>query len=279
MPASLAPRAPDSTGGRPRKRGGVLGWVEGIGNFTTRIVREVGEMVILLALAIAHLFRPPLRARNHLAMMEFIGVGSLFIVVLTGTFTGMVFAAQSMYAFGLFGAEALVGPTVTLALTRELAPVLTGLMVTGRAGSAVATELGTMRVSEQIDALETMAVNPIQFLVTPRIVAGIVMVPILTIVFNIVGVIGCYLVAVVFSGQASGTFIEQTRYFVDAWDILSGVIKGAVFGMLIFLIACHRGYTASGGAKGVGQATTQAVVTASIIIFVVDYLLTVVLYL
>lgn len=236
-------------------------------------------MVSLLLFAMLWLVRPPYRLRNHLAMMEFVGVGSLFIVVLTGTFTGMVFAAQSMYAFGLFGADALVGPTVTLALTRELAPVLTGLMVTGRAGSAVATELGTMRVSEQIDALKTMAVNPVQYLVAPRVLAGIVMVPILTVVFTVVGVLGAYLVTVVWGGQASGTFIEQTRYYVDAYDILSGVIKGAVFGMLIFLIACYKGYNAAGGAKGVGQATTQAVVVASITIFVVDYLLTIMLLL
>ncbi len=250
-----------------------------IGNRTTGLLHELGSMVAMLVSAVFWLVRPPYRWRNHLAMMEFIGVGSLFIVVLTGTFTGMVFAAQSMYAFGMFGAESLVGPTVTISLARELAPVLTALMVTGRAGSAVATEIGTMRVSEQIDALETMAVEPIQYLVAPRILAGIIMVPALTVVFNIVGVFGAYFVSVVWEGQAPGTFIQQTQYYVDPYDVLSGVIKAGVFGLLIFLIACYKGFTAEGGAKGVGQATTQAVVAASITIFIVDYVLTVMLFL
>jgi len=236
-------------------------------------------MVSLLANAVVWGFRPPFRFGLLVAQAESIGVGSLFIVALTGFFTGMVFAEQSNYAFGLFGAEGLTGATVTMSLTRELGPVLTALMVTGRSGSAMTTELGTMRVTEQIDALTTMAVNPIQYLVVPRIVASVLMLPVLAMVFNVVGFIGAYGVSVTFGDQSAGSFLDRTRYLVDPIDIWSGIVKATVFGLVIALVACYRGVYAKGGSKGVGLATTEAVVTASIAIFIIDYFLTLLLIL
>ena len=255
----------------------VVDFVNRVGFRVLGFFEQVGGIVSLLISSAAWAVRPPYRVLNVLGQAEFIGVGSLFIVVLTGTFTGMVFSEQSNYAFRMFGAEGLTGPTVALSLARELAPVLTALMVTGRAGSAMTTELGTMRVTEQIDALETMAVNPIQYLVVPRVVATTIMVPALTMVFNTVGMFGSYIVTVILGGQSGGTFIERTRYRVDPIDIWSGIIKAAVFGLTIALIACYKGYYAKGGSKGVGKATTEAVVAGSVMIFILDYFLTLLL--
>jgi phospholipid/cholesterol/gamma-HCH transport system permease protein len=257
--------------------GAVVDLVSRIGSRVIFFFEEIGAMVQLLIESTGWVIRPPYRVMNVLSQMEFIGVGSLFIVVLTGTFTGMVFAEQSNYAFGLFGAQGLTGPTVTLSLTRELAPVLTALMVTGRAGSAITTELGTMRVTEQIDALVTMAVNPVQYLVVPRLLASTIMVPVLTMVFNGVGFFGAYVVTCVFGGQDVGTFISRTQYRVDPSDIWSGMVKALVFGVVIALIACYKGYYAKGGSKGVGRATTEAVVLTSVAIFILDYFITLLL--
>jgi phospholipid/cholesterol/gamma-HCH transport system permease protein len=244
-----------------------LGFIEGL-----------GECLILLFDAILWLFRPPFRSRLFFQSMEFVGVGSLFIVILTGTFTGMVFSVQTVYAFRLFNAETLVGSTVALALTRELSPVLTSLMVTGRVGSAMATELGTMRVTEQIDALATLAVNPVQYLVTPRITASIIMLPILTMFCNIVGIAGAYYVSVNLLDIDAGMFVDKIRYYVQGWDIISGLIKSAVFGLILSLTGCYKGMTAEGGARGVGMATTKSVVYSSVIILIVDYFLTILLF-
>ena len=255
----------------------IRAFFESIGESVLTFFASLGGMMTLLFQAVAWGIRPPYRFGLFIAQAESIGVGSLFIVGLTGLFTGMVFAEQSNYAFGLFGAEGLTGATVTLSLTRELAPVLTALMVTGRSGSAMTSELGTMRVTEQIDALTTMAVNPIQYLVVPRVVAATLMVPALCMAFNVIGTLGAYGVCVVFGDQSAGTFIDRTRYLVDPIDIWSGAVKATVFGLVIALIACYRGYYATGGSKGVGLATTEAVVTASISIFILDYFLTVLL--
>jgi phospholipid/cholesterol/gamma-HCH transport system permease protein len=224
------------------------------------------------------MFRPPFRWRIYLQQLEFVGVGSLVIVLLTGAFTGMVFAVQSAYAFSLFNAEGYVGVTVALALTRELAPVLTGLMVTGRVGSSIATEIGTMGVTEQIDALRSMAVNPVQYLVSPRLFASIVMLPILTLLFSLVGIVGAWVVAVLGLGLDEGVFRRRILDAMDPWDVWSGLIKAAIFGLIMTAIASHAGYTASGGARGVGMATTKAVVYSSVAVLVSDYLLTVIMY-
>ncbi len=224
------------------------------------------------------MFRPPYRFKQLFLAMEFVGVGSLFIVLLTGLFTGAVFALQGAVAFRLFNAESLVGPTVGLSLARELSPVLTGLMVTGRAGSGIATELGTMRVTEQIDALYTMAVNPVQYLVVPRFIAGLVMVPLLSILFTLIGMCGCYFVGVVLLGIDEGIFIAKVRWFVDPRDLMSGLIKACVFGGILTMVGCYKGFNASGGARGVGIATTQSVVVSSILILVADYFLTAIMF-
>ncbi|MFN0063369.1 MAG: MlaE family ABC transporter permease [Myxococcaceae bacterium] len=245
--------------------------VEEIGKVAIGAVRTVGDVVLLLGQVLRLGFKRPFRVWNVFAQLDFVGAGSIFIVALTGVFTGMVFAQQSARAFELFDAESLVGPTVALALTRELAPVFSALMVTMRAGSAMATELGTMRVTEQVDALETMAVNPIQYLLVPRVLAGLIAVPLLTLVFDAAGLSGAYFVSVVVKGISAGTFITRTRQWLDTEDVVEGLVKAAVFGVTIALIACYRGFNATGGAKGVGQATTQAMVASALGIFILDY--------
>ncbi len=242
------------------------------------VVEGFGTGLILLGQTLFWLFRPPFRARLFVQQMEFIGAGSTFIVLLTGLFTGMVFAVQTIQTFRLFNAETLVGSVVALALMRELAPVLTALMVTGRVGSAIATELGTMRVTEQIDALSTMAVHPVQYLVVPRVVAAVIMLPVLTAFCDLVGIGGAYYVSVHLMGVDGGMFLDKIQMYADRWDVVSGLIKAAVFGLILTLVACHKGLNATGGARGVGQATTRTVVLSSILILVVDYFLTLLLY-
>ena len=241
----------------------IIGFLEGLGG-VTRMGAE----------AFAYTFAPPFRVRLMFQQMDFVGVGSLLIIVITGFFTGAVFTLQSNLAFRMFGAEGLTGATVALSLTRELSPVLTGLMVAGRAGSAMAAEIGSMRVSEQIDALEVMAVNPIQYLVTPRLWAGILMVPALTMTYDVVGMTGSWLVGVHYLGIDPNTFWSRVWQYVDPSDIYNGLIKAAVFGAIIAVVGSHRGYNTSGGAAGVGQATTRSVVISSVAILISDYFIT-----
>ena len=252
--------------------------VEAIGNAAIGMVEELGQMAIMLVESFIWAFRPPYRLRIWFEALEEVGVGSLFIVLLTGMFTGLVMAYQSHYAFSLFNAETLVGGTVAISLARELAPVLAGLMVAGRTGSSMTTELGTMRVTEQIDAMAVMAVNPIQYLVTPRVFATILMMPVLTMLFNLIGIVSAYLLAVHVLDVDPGIFIQKIKDFVDIDDLYKSGIKAAAFGMAIALVGCYKGFYASGGAKGVGEATTSSVVTASVAILMIDYALTVVLW-
>jgi phospholipid/cholesterol/gamma-HCH transport system permease protein len=252
--------------------------IENFGKGAISVVSEIGGVVTMLVLVLMWAFRRPFRPHNHFAQLDFVGVGSIFIVVLTGLFTGMVFAQQSSRAFELFDAESLVGPTVALTITRELAAVFSALMVTMRAGSAMCTELGTMRVTEQVDALETMAVNPVQYLLVPRVFAGLTMVPMLTMLFDTAGLSGAYFVAVVVKGISAGTFLARTRQWLEPADIFEGLIKGALFGLTVALICCYKGYNASGGAKGVGQATTEAMVASALSIFVLDFIVGVVMH-
>jgi phospholipid/cholesterol/gamma-HCH transport system permease protein len=206
--------------------------------------------------------------------MEFVGVHSLLVVLITGTFTGMVLALQSSYGFKKFGAEGLIGVIVTLSMTRELGPVLTSLMVTGRAGSAMAAEIGTMRVTEQIDALTVMALNPIKYLVAPRVVASFLMLPVLTVISDFLGVVGGYIVGVKMLGVNEGAFMNRIEKSVDLADIYNGLVKAAVFGLILSIISCYKGYNTRGGAEGVGRATTEAVVLSSVTILISDYVLT-----
>lgn len=251
---------------------------ESIGNWAGMIVSSAGGMALMLFQAIMWMFIPPLKVRNIFKQMEFVGVKSLFVVVLTGAFTGAVMALQSYNALKRFGAESLVGPTVALSMARELGPVLTGLMVTGRAGSAMATELGTMRVTEQIDALYTMAVNPVKYLVSPRILAGVLMLPVLAIVTDFIGVVGGYVVGVKMLGINSGVYIGRTVDFVKPHDIFDGLIKAAVFGLILSLVACYHGFNTAGGAAGVGDSATKSVVLGCVLILMSDYFLTSVMF-
>jgi phospholipid/cholesterol/gamma-HCH transport system permease protein len=239
-----------------------------------RFLGLLGDHVILAGRALRWLPRRPVRAGNYLEAGEYIGFGSLPIVVLVGAFTGMVTALQSVYAFRLFGLEAFAGGTTGKALAVELAPVLTSLMLAGRAGAGIATELGTMRISEQIDALESMAVNPIQFLVLPRIVAGLLLAPILSLTFFVVGMAGAYFVAVIVEGVDSGQFVSNAKRIIQVVDVIQGMIKAAVFGFAVTLIGCYQGFHASGGGRGVGIGTTRTVVIGSVTVLVLDYFLT-----
>ncbi|HOP34726.1 MAG TPA: ABC transporter permease [Syntrophales bacterium] len=252
--------------------------IDQFGRGVLRSVEEMGSLLLLLLSVLSWMIRPPLKLRLIFKQMEFVGVKSIFVVVLTGTFTGMVMALQGYYGFRMFSAESLVGSTVALGMTRELGPVLTSLMVTARAGSAMAAELGTMRVTEQIDALYVMAANPIKHLIVPRIVASVLMLPLLTIVSDFMGIIGGYFVGVPVLGINEGAFIKNITKYVELSDIYHGLTKAAVFGLILSLIGCYKGFNTRGGAEGVGKATTEAVVLASISILVSDYFLTAIMF-
>jgi phospholipid/cholesterol/gamma-HCH transport system permease protein len=233
----------------------------------------LGEHTMLLGQAIAWLFRPPFRTKLFLEQMEFVGVGSMPIIMLVGFFSGAVAAQQAIAALEIFGQERFVGATVGLSLAQELAPVFTALMITARAGSGMATELGSMRITEQIDALTTFAVNPVQYLVTPRIVASVIMMPVMTMVFNIVGLVGAYLYSIYLKDIDLGQFVEMYKYWTDPKDYVIGGIKALVFGGSLSLAACYQGFNIRGGAKEVGLATTRAVVAGSVSVLVLDYFL------
>jgi len=249
----------------------VFAW---LGKSSIGVVNEMGLMTLLFLEACSWLVRPPWRVRMFFKQMEFVGVNSIFVVILTALFTGMVLALQTYHAFRMFSAESLVGATVALSMTRELGPVITALMVTGRAGSAIAAEIGTMRVTEQVDALTVMAVNPVQYLVLPRIVAGLIMLPLLTAVADFVGIVGGYLVGVKLLGINSGIFMNKIYDLLELEDIYNGLTKAAVFGVIMALVGCYQGFYTTGGAEGVGRATTNAVVLASVLILMSDYVLT-----
>ncbi|MBI5442079.1 MAG: ABC transporter permease [Deltaproteobacteria bacterium] len=253
-------------------------FLEAIGRLVLFRLEEVGGVFRFLFEVLRSAAGWPVRWKLIFQQMEFVGVRSLTVILLTGAFTGMVLALQAYYGFRKFGAEGLVGTTVALSMTRELGPVLTSLMVTARAGSAMAAELGTMRVTEQIDALFVMAVDPVKYLVVPRIAAGVAMVPVLCVVSDFVGVLGGYFVGVTLLGINSGSYVSNTVKYVDLADIYNGLIKAACFGFILAAIGCYKGYGASGGAQGVGKATTEAVVLASVLILITDYFLTALMF-
>ena len=235
---------------------------------------ELGSLSRLFGDTVFWAVRPPYRGRLLVEAMEFIGIGSIFIVSLTALFVGGVLALQLVDGFRDFGAENQTGAVIGLALAREVGPVFAALMVTSRAGSAMTTELGSMRVTNQIDALVTMAVNPVQYLIVPRVIAGFVMLPVLTMLFNIVGVFGAFFVAVTLLGLDPGVFMDRLKWLVDWDDVSQGLIKAMVFGVAVTLIACRHGFYAQGGAAGVGRATNRSVVQSAIAILMLDYLVT-----
>lgn len=245
-----------------------------IGRWTIYLIIELGRMNIFLAESLYLTFRKPLRLRLIIKEVHFIGVKSLLVILLTATFSGMVLGLQGHHTLRQFGSEAMLGSGVALALIRELGPVLGALMVTARAGSAMAAELGIMRISEQIDALDVLTINSMKFLVLPKILAGIIAVPLLVGIFDLIGIGGGYLVGVKLLGVNKGSFFHNMYVSVVWKDVYSGFIKSVVFGAVLTWICCYKGYTCGHGAKGVGKATTEAVVISSVVILIADYFLT-----
>ncbi len=241
-------------------------------------MKEAGRVMVLFIQTLVWIFRPPLQGREVLKQMEEVGVRSFPVVVITAAFTGMVLALQSYTGFKRFNAESMVGTVVALSVTRELGPVLTGLMVSGRVGSAMAAELGTMRVTEQIDALYTLATNPIKYLIVPRFLAAMIMLPLLVIFADVIGMLGGYLVSVKVLGTNPTLYIRKTWDYLEFNDVYSGLLKALFFGMIVATISCYQGFSTEGGAEGVGRATTKAVVISSLAILISNYFITVFLF-
>lgn len=233
-----------------------------------------GRFVMFMMTAISHVFRPPYFVKQITRQMVDIGYYSLPVVGLTALFAGMVLALQSYTGFSRFNAESAIASVVALSITRELGPVLGGLMVAGRIGAAIAAEIGTMRVTDQIDALTTLSTNPMKYLIMPRLLAGTLMLPCLVFVADIIGIFGGFIVAVYRFGFNEANYLHETWQFLENIDVISGLVKAAVFGFIITLMGCYNGYNSKGGAQGVGMATTNAVVSASILILISNYLLT-----
>jgi len=245
-----------------------------IGAFVLGFLRHTGRLVNFAGIALSHCVRPPIYLRLIGKQMIEIGYFSLPVVGLTAIFTGMVLALQSHTGFARFSAEGAVATVVVLSMTRELGPVLAGLMVAGRIGAAMAAEIGTMRVTEQVDALTTLSTNPFKYLVAPRIIAGLLMLPCLVLIADIIGVFGGFLVGAYKLGYNPATYIHSTWDYLKPIDVISGLVKASVFGLIISLMGCYHGYHSKGGAQGVGQATTNAVVSASILILTFNYVIT-----
>ena len=237
------------------------------------LLASLGRIGLFLGQSVGLIFIPPLKIRRVLRQVQFIGARSLLVIALTGLFTGMVLGLQGYYTLTRFGSEAYLGPAVALGLITELGPVLSALMVTGRAGSAIAAEIGIMRITEQIDALEVMALNPVRYLVVPNIVAGIIALPLLGALFAVIGIYGGYFVGVQLLGVSSGTYFGNMTDFVALIDIRNGLYKSLVFGVAITFLCCFKGYHTGYGAEGVSHATTEAVVLSSVAILVLDYFL------
>lgn len=248
--------------------------INSVGIYTLSITDKLGRFVVFLGKALRSLFTTRLKLHKLIVQMNRIGVESFTIAVLTGTFAGMVFALQSYIGFQRVGGEQFIGAVVALGLIRELGPVLTGLMVTGRAGSAIAAEIGTMRITEQIDALRTLRINVYQYLVVPRILAGTIILPFLTIFAMMCGIIGGYIVCVYVLELSPDDYITSIKTYVEFADIRGGLIKAAVFGFILSWVGTYKGFYTHGGARGVGNATTQSVVTSSILILIANYFLT-----
>jgi phospholipid/cholesterol/gamma-HCH transport system permease protein len=247
------------------------------GAITLSVLHEMGRMTLFLGQTILWMVRPPFRFVQLFKQMHFIGVKSLFVIVLTGAFTGMVLGLQGYYSLRKFGAEGLLGSAVALSMIRELGPVLSALMVTGRAGSAMTAEIGLMRITEQIDALETMAVSPMQYLVAPKVLAGILVMPLLVAIFDVIGIYGGHLVGVELLGVSSGAYTSSMESAVEWKDVYGGIFKALSFGIIITWVCTYKGYNTRMSAEGLGKATTEAVVLASVLVLIWDYFLTSVL--
>ena len=246
-----------------------------------QLLGRMGFMGIFLAKGFLYCFLPPLKFSLLLKRIRFIGLQSTLLIILTGAFTGMVLGLQGFYTLNRVGSSAFLGPMVALAIIKEMGPVITGFMVTGRAGSAIAAEIGIMRISEQIDAIELMGLQPFRYLVVPNLLAGIITMPFLTAMFDVVGIFGGYLVGVKLLGVSGGIYFGEMAAAVDIEHVLEGLYKSVSFGVIITWVACYKGYntgTIGWGAEGVSKATTQAVVMSSVMILVWDYFMTSILF-
>ena len=250
-----------------------------LGRYALRPMMELGQMSIFLFQSLLLALAPPWQIRKVLDQVHFIGAKSIFVIILTGAFTGMVLGLQGYYSLSRYGSEGVLGSAVSASLVRELGPVLTAFMIIARAGSSMAAELGAMRISEQIDALRTMDINPLKFLISPRLVAALISFPLLTAIFDFVGIMGGYLTGSIFMGQGSGVYFDSVDRGVDMFDINSGFIKSLVFATIVVTVCCFRGFyahqTPAGfGSKAVGYATTSAVVLSCVAVLAFDYILT-----
>jgi phospholipid/cholesterol/gamma-HCH transport system permease protein len=254
--------------------GAILNPVAALGRGVLGALQATGALVLFALQGISHLFRPPFYGRLFLRHLIEIGYFSLPVVALTAIFTGMVLALQTYTGFARFNAEGAVANVVVLSITRELGPVIAGLMVAGRIGASFAAEIGTMRVTDQIDALTTLSTNPMKYLVAPRLLAGAIALPFLVLIADVLGVMGGWLIGTAKLGFSSAGYLRATLDFMQTMDVVSGLVKAAVFGFLIALMGCWCGYNSKGGAQGVGAATTSAVVASSILILALDYIIT-----
>ncbi len=249
-------------------------FIDLLGRFVFNFLLATGRFGLFTAQTIRYMFTPPFYYKQLLTQLIEIGFYSLPVVALTTLFAGMVIALQTYTGFSQFSSEGPVSLVVLISVTRELAPVMAGLMVAGRIGASMAAELGTMRVTEQIDALSTLSTNPIKYLIVPRVLAGILMLPVLVLIGDIIGICGGYLIGIYKLEFNATTYLVNTWTYLKTMDIVSGLTKAAVFGFIITILGCYNGYNSKGGAQGVGAATTNAVVSASILILIFNYILT-----
>ena len=247
--------------------------VESLGRVGVDAVQAIGRFGRFLLEAVTLTFIPPFKVARFVDRVHFIGFRSLTIVILTGSFTGMVLGLQVFLTLSRFGSEAYLGPAVALSLIRELGPVLCAVFVTGLAGSALTAEIGIMKITEQIDALTVMALSPTRYLVVPAIVAGLITFPLMTAIFDVVGIFGGYLVGVELLGLSQGTYFGEMQTFVDWQDLMTGFWKSLSFGILVPWVCTYKGFHCGHGAEGVARATTEAVVLSSVLILVWDYFL------
>lgn len=245
-----------------------------VGGTILMALQAAGRLSLFILESVSHIFRPPFFPKLVVRQFMDIGYYSLPVVGMTALFTGMVLALQSYTGFARFNAESAIAGVVVLSVTRELAPVLAGLMVAGRVGASIAAEIGTMRVTEQIDALVTLSVNPFKYLIAPRVIAGTLMLPVLVLIGDIIGVYGGYIVSIHKLGFNPSSYLSQTWDILENMDVISGLVKAGAFGFIVSMMGCYHGFNSQRGAQGVGAATTNAVVSSSILILIFNYILT-----
>ena len=252
----------------------IVEMIERLGALVLDGILQLGQFVMFLLGAVFYMFVPPFKPRLWIRQIRAIGADSLFLIILIGGFTGMVLGLQGYNTLRRFGSEGALGAVVALVLVRELGPVLAALMIAARAGSAMAAELGSMQSTEQIDALTVMAINPVQYLVSPRVLAGVVSFPLLTSIFDVIGIWGGYMIGVGLMGPPSGAYFNRIAATMTGHDIATGLYKALVFGVIVMWVCCYKGYHAERMATGVSRATTEAVVLSSVLILAWDYFLT-----